>query len=82
MTKISQVLQDTVLTSSSAAIPARREDVTVASSAISQFARVSITKNEPVSHTCVDAIVEITVSHKVTVKELRKIALQLINSGR
>lgn len=56
--------------------------MTVASSAISQFARVSITKNEPVSHTCVDAIVEITVSHKVTVKELRKIALQLINSGR
>lgn len=81
MTKISQVLQDTVLTSSSAAIPARREDVTVASSAVSQFARVS-TQNEPVSDTHVDAIVEITVSHKVTVKELRKIALELINSGR
>lgn len=81
-TEISQVLSDTVLISSSSAIPARREDVTVASSAVSQFTRVSTTQNESGSLTHVDAIAEITVSHKVTVKGLRKIALELINTGR
>ena len=81
-TKISLVLWDTVLTSSSSAIPARREDVTVASSAVSQFTKISTTQNESVSLTRVDAIVEITVSHKVTPKEFRKIALELINTGR
>lgn len=79
--KISQVLWDTVLTSSSSAITARREDGTVASSAVSPFTRVSTTQNESFSLS-LDAIVELTVSHKVTVKELRKIALELINTGR
>lgn len=79
MTTISQVLWDIVHTSSSSAIPSRRGDVTVASLA---FTRVSTTHDESVSHTCVDATVEITVSHKLMMKELRKIALELINNGR
>lgn len=78
--KISQVLSATVLTSISSSL--RREDVTVASLAASQFTRVSTTQNESGSVTRVDAIAEITVSHKVTVKELRKTALEPINTGR
>lgn len=81
-TKISQVFWDIAPTSSSSAIPAKREDVTVASSAVRQFTRVSTTQNEFVSHTHVDAIMEITSSYKFSVKELRKIALELINTGR
>lgn len=78
--KIPQVLWDTVLTSSSSAIPARREDGTGVSSAVRQFTRVSTIQNEPGSLTCMGA--EITVSHKVTVKQLRKVALELVKTGR
>lgn len=80
--KISQVLWDTVLTSSSSAIPARREDRTGVSSAVSWSTRVSTIQNEPGSLTRVGATVEITASHKVTVKQLRKVALELIKTGR
>jgi len=56
--------------------------VTVASPAVSQFTRASTAQNAPGTLTRVGAVAEITVSHKVTVKELRRIALELISTGR
>lgn len=80
--EIAQVLSDAALITSSSAILARREDLTAASSVISKFSKVSINQMESGSVRHVDAIVEVTVSHMVTAKELRKTALELINVGR
>lgn len=61
---------------------ARRDNVTVASSIISKFMRVSITLIASGSSRHRDPVVEMTVFHIVTAEELRKIALEPIKIGR